>query len=980
MRGSGRAPHGMSHPRVTELFERAIEIAPENLSAWLTDACAGDSALRSEVERLLRADARAARFMETPPLMVSMAAKVISGPAVSMPRQFGAYRVLHSIGVGGMGEVWLAERNDGAFEQRVAIKQLAYPTPGLLHRFRQERQILARLEHPHIARLIDGGVDAAGAPYLIMEYVEGVPITDYARAHALDVPARLRLFARVCEAVQYAHQNLVVHRDLKPSNIFVAADGIPKLLDFGIAKVLASTDEAAPTQTLARLLTPDYAAPEQFHGGLITTATDVYALGVVLYELLADTRPQRSFALDAASGSDGASTPPPSAALDRTTAHATTRRRALRGDLDRITLTALANDPARRYASAEALAADIQRHLEGRPIAARGDNPGYRLRKFARRNRYAVAAGLIVFAVCIAATIVSLHQARLAVQQADRAEAVRQFLVGVFNQASPDENKGQVLTAHQLLEKGEQQLAATPESQPGMRADLTSLIGGLYWRLGDYVRAEPLLKKAISTVDDPRVPDEIKARSLRALADAENEKRLFDSAIAHGREALQFARRAGRAGAQETANTQRAIAIALIGQGHANEAEPLLRGVVSADRRAHGEHSDIVVDDLLVLGQTLDELSRYDESASVLSEAIATARTLHGDLHSSVSNGYNELGLMLGHKGDFAASERPLRESLRINEQLYGANHRETLVARSNLLRVLENRGRFADALEGRLQLLESSRALSDTRPEQLAYAYAFVANDYRGVGELAQAETAYRTSLALWAKVQGSSDGLDSVDPLVNLALNLQLQGRHAEAETAFRTALAIESKHEPPASRWLNRDRGSLGNLLRWDHRYAEALQELRAARAALGTDIKGTDPILIGLQAQLSEAELDAGDSAQAEVTSNEALAMARKALPADNYRLGAPLFASARAKLALGKPAEAEALLREALSVRGPPLPGSDLRVLEVNVSLAAALAATGKNAEAGALVAQMKTALQASPSPYAADLRTRLPSQ
>jgi len=302
--------------RIAELFEQAIDVPANERAAWLAQVCDGDESLRLELEGLLRADERAARFMEHPPALVAAAAPERDDRT---PKQFGPYRVLRRIGVGGMGEVWLGERSDGEFEQRVAIKQVAYPTPGLLQRFRQERQILARLEHPNIARLIDGGVSADGAPYLVMEYVEGVPITEFARAQALDVPSRLRLFLRVCEAVQYAHQNLVVHRDLKPSNIFVTSERVPKLLDFGIAKVLTTTDVDAPTQTIARLLTPDYAAPEQFTGAPVTTATDVYALGVVLYEMLAGTRPQRGDRNGAATPVHAPDPPPPSSVVDRTT-------------------------------------------------------------------------------------------------------------------------------------------------------------------------------------------------------------------------------------------------------------------------------------------------------------------------------------------------------------------------------------------------------------------------------------------------------------------------------------------------------------------------------------------------------------------------------------------------------------------------------------------------------------------------------------
>ncbi|MGH8173757.1 MAG: serine/threonine-protein kinase, partial [Rhodanobacteraceae bacterium] len=513
--------------RIAELFEQAIDVPAAEREAWVARACGDDAALRRDLEGLLRADERAARFMETPPALVAAASPERGDGA---PTQFGPYRVLRRIGAGGMGEVWLGERSDGEFEQRVAIKQVAYPTPGLLHRFRQERQILARLEHPNIARLIDGGVSADGAPYLVMEYVEGVPITEFVREQALDVSARLRLFLRVCEAVQYAHQNLIVHRDLKPSNIFVTVERVPKLLDFGIAKVLSTTDLDAPTQTIARMLTPDYAAPEQFTGAPVTTASDVYALGVVLYEMLAGSRPQRAERSGEAISVLAPDSPAPSTVVDRTTGADPVSRRSLRGDLDRIALTALAADPARRYQSAEALAADIRSHLDGRPIAARGDSAWYRFSKFVRRNRYALAAAALVFAVCIAATVISLQQARRARAEAERAEAVRKFLVGVFAQASPDESKGKPITAHELLDKSEKQIATDLVGQPALTADVTTLLATLYMDVGDYGQAETLLKRT-AAADEAPVPPEIRARTLTVLANLQSDKRESDSAF-----------------------------------------------------------------------------------------------------------------------------------------------------------------------------------------------------------------------------------------------------------------------------------------------------------------------------------------------------------------------------------------------------------------------------------------------------------------
>jgi serine/threonine-protein kinase len=976
--------NAMNRQRVAELFDQAVDLPAGERAAWIASASAGDTDLHAELERLLHADAQAACFMEKPPATIAGAwGKSATAPTSTLPRQFGPYRVLRQIGVGGMGDVWLAERSDGEFEHRVAIKQLAYPTPGLLQRFRQERQILARLEHANIAHLIDGGVDAAGAPYLVMEYVEGVPITAYVRENALDLRARLDLFLCVCEGVQYAHQNLVVHRDLKPSNIFVTSDGVPKLLDFGIAKVLATTDEAAPTQTVARLLTPDYAAPEQFSGGAITTATDVYALGVVLYELLADARPPRSRI--GAGAENGAPEPsPPSAVVGRTTGHA--RRRALRGDLDRIVLTALAHEPQRRYPSAEALAMDIRRYLSGRPISARGDSTWYRFHKFARRNRYALAAATIAFAVCLAATVISLYQARLAREQASlarehaqRAESVRQFLVGVFEQVNPDENKGQPITAHQLLERGEQQLAAIDVNQPAIRADLTALISGLYWNVGDGSRSEQLAPQLKAAAEDPRIPPEIKARGLYQVARIEVERRMFEPAIEHAKRAIALAQQGNESGVKEVSTARRVLASAL--SGHSDPAaEPLLREILASDLVEYGERSQQVIFDLEMLGLTLDELSRGDEAATTLKREIELARSVHGARHSSVVNGLNGLAATLWHSGDLAGAEAAYREALDTETQLLGPDRAETLTIRSNLLGMMERRGQFADALRERTQMLEKKKNLSETRQDSIALITHLIGFDYRELGQFDKAEVAIREALSIWLKVQGSNDEIDSAPPLENLGVTLYLQGRYEEAEAALRHSAAIMLKRTSPSNHWLGRIRGELGDVLRRQRRYPAAVLELSEATAALGTASTSSNeanPVRTVLQAQLSEAQLDAGDAAKAESTATAALTMARKALPAGNYRLGIPLLALAHAEYALARANEAEALLREALAVRSPPHPANDPRVLEVQVALVNALAAQGKQQEASALSARIEPLLKASPSPYAADLRTRL---
>jgi serine/threonine protein kinase/tetratricopeptide (TPR) repeat protein len=422
---------GSRFERLEALFHEALPLSPEERPALLEGACRDDPALKTEVERLLAAHEKAGEFIQVPAATLGgmgAADESLEG------RRIGPYRVVRVLGRGGMGAVYLAERADGSFTQRVAIKLIkrGMDTDHVLARFRAERQILASLNHPNIARLLDGGSTADGLPYLVMEYIDGQPIDAYADAGHLSVPDRLRLFLDVCDAVSHAHGQGVIHRDIKPLNILVTPAGDPKLLDFGIAKVLDDADEVTSTVTGLRLLTPEYASPEQVEGRHATAASDVYSLGVVLYELLTGRSPYRlpsRAPRDVAAAVCTTEPERPSAAVTRApepTAEAVRRRRLdsaahaaatgaatarqlsrlLRGDLDTIVLAALRKDPGRRYRSVAALADDIRRHLDGRPVGARSDGVLYRAGKFARRNRGgAAAAGLVAVAAAVLAAV-----------------------------------------------------------------------------------------------------------------------------------------------------------------------------------------------------------------------------------------------------------------------------------------------------------------------------------------------------------------------------------------------------------------------------------------------------------------------------------------------------------------------------------------------------------------------------------------------
>ncbi len=418
--------------RIRRIYETAIEMTPKAREELIHRECATDADLRQEVERLITVRENLPQWLADPALgPVGPVLEEIANAARSMEgRELRGYKVIRQIGGGGMGSVYLAERADGAYVKQVAIKFVSAENNNssqILERFRLERQILASLDHPNIARLIDAGNTEEGTPYFVMEFVDGQPIHQWCDRHKLNIVQRLELFRTVCAAVQYAHQRLVVHRDLKPGNILVTADGTVKLLDFGIAKLLdaAPTEESAPTLTMLPLMTPEYASPEQAKGEAITTLTDVYSLGVVLYELLTGHRPYnvRSAAAheivrviseeEPTSPSDVVSTTDSGGGRQTITPEAVSRvregdlnklRKSLRGDLDAIVLTTLRKEPARRYSSVEALGADLRRHLEHRPVAAKPDDPWYRASRFIRRN----AAGTMAVALVVILLLCSL--------------------------------------------------------------------------------------------------------------------------------------------------------------------------------------------------------------------------------------------------------------------------------------------------------------------------------------------------------------------------------------------------------------------------------------------------------------------------------------------------------------------------------------------------------------------------------------------
>jgi tetratricopeptide (TPR) repeat protein len=500
-----------THPfwsRVRDLFQAAEALPREQRGAMLDREC-DDPAIRAEVESLLAAHDQAGSFLDRS-VWEMAEQKTFAGSAI------GPYRLTEQIGSGGMGSVFLGVRDDEQFTQRVAIKLVRGAAAGeaLIRRFRQERQILAALEHPNIAHLLDGGATADGLPYLVMEYVEGTPIDQYCSANHCSTHEKLRLFLQLCDAVQYAHRNLVIHRDIKPANVLVTADGTPKLLDFGIAK-LTST-ETQPEATVTRLMTPDYASPEQLLGKAVTTATDVYSLGVLLFELLTGTRP-----FEGQTRRPDSEPPRPSSIV-----HA----RGLRGDLETIVLMAMEVDPARRYGSVEKLADDVRRYLNGHPVAARRASFVYRAWKFAWRNKLPVLAAVAIIVVTVIAFAATLRQKRIAERRFDEVRSLARSIVFELHDAIaelPGSTHARELLVRRALVYLDA-LGKESEDNTPLQLELAAAyvkigdVQGLPYRanLGDTAGALSSYRKAVAIAEAVRAREEADEAALTLLADA----------------------------------------------------------------------------------------------------------------------------------------------------------------------------------------------------------------------------------------------------------------------------------------------------------------------------------------------------------------------------------------------------------------------------------------------------------------------------
>ena len=716
-----------------------LELDADRRAAWIAEHCRDRPDLAAELASLVtHADA-----VGTLERVESSAAFVDAlGAQADAVASVGGWRLVRRVGAGGMAEVFLAERDNEGVLQRAALKLLSqdFASPALRARFVREREILARLSDARIARYFDGGIAADGRPWLAMEYVEGLPIDRHCTEHRLPLRERLRLFRDVCGAVAHAHRHLVVHRDIKPSNVLVSRDGQVKLLDFGIAKPLG-TEEGERTQATARLLTPRYASPEQLRGEPASTATDVYLLGLLLYELVAGRRPFAAhegdaFALERALREDDP--PRPSDALARES-KAAVAARELRGDIDRIVLLALRKDPAARYSSVERLDEDIARFLAGQPVSARGDALGYRLRKWLARHRIAAAALAGALIVAAASAVLLVRQNRLVAEQRDRArsaaaqaEAVKDFLIDLFAEADPAKTLGEKLSVGTVLDKGSARIADGFDAQPDVRAEMLHTIGTVYHALGNHARARELLGQAVALRRPAPDANAELSRSLTELAAVERDDSRLDEGIALAREAVE------RAGADVHA---KARALNELGVGLLMREQDLAgaRAALVASLDAYRSWPDadpvrIAIAEGNLAAVDLNE-GKLDAAESGFRGAVAALAPRLGDVHPEVTALLYNLARLEERRGKLEEAEAHFGRVLAAETQVLGADHPDVAIDRTRLAYVQSERGNYAVAEKTFAEALATLRAKlpkdhKRTAENLMGYAEALVAQD----------------------------------------------------------------------------------------------------------------------------------------------------------------------------------------------------------------------------------------------------------
>jgi eukaryotic-like serine/threonine-protein kinase len=848
---------------VKDLLHQAMQLAPGERARFLDEACSSDGDLRAEVESLLLADeAVRSSFMQSPPQEADLNRMDSVGVPEAGQIFSQRFQLVRKLGEGGMGQVWLAEQTSPVRRQ-VALKLIkaGMYDESVVQRFQSERQSLAIMDHPAIAKVFDAGATPQGQPYFVMEYVPGQPITDYCDQKKVKIRDRLELFIQACEGVQHAHQKAIIHRDLKPANILVVeVDGkpVPRIIDFGLAK--AATPQRAGESLFTQLGhfvgTPGYMSPEQADPNVqdIDTRTDVYSLGVVLYVLLAGLQPfetkrgQKSPPDELLRKLREEEPPRPSAkvSVDRDTSAAAAEARGsepkqlvslLRGDLDWITMKALEKDRARRYGAPSELAADLRRHLDHEPVVARPASAGYRLRKYARRHRAAVvvAAGVVLllagFSVLQGLELRRItHERDRATRERDRATRVTDFMTGMFKVSDPSEARGNSVTAREILDKASNEMETGLAKDPEVQSQMTQVMATTYMNLGLYPRAHELAKRALDARRSLLGPDDPKTlESMAQLGWILNREGQYTEAEKLERQALVDERRILGPEDPLTIETMGNLAYIVQGPGHFDEGEKLAREVIAVATRRLGPESAPVLQSMSCLGVALWNQGRYTEAEQEYRQLLDVQRRVMGPDHPETLRTMGNLALAIQSQGRLAEAVQMMRELLAAEQRVLGLEHRNTLINMSNLADFLSMEGRLAESEKLHRQVLAiESRVLGAEHPYTLLSKES-LADDLFKEGRVHEAEKLQRETLETMVRVLGSEHP-STLHAQTDLAQTLIRGGHYAEAEEIARDAFEADLRTLGPQHPSTLDALQELGTAMAHSHRYPEASKLFR------------------------------------------------------------------------------------------------------------------------------------------------------
>jgi eukaryotic-like serine/threonine-protein kinase len=856
--------------KVQSLFHEAADLPPSEQREFLASRCGDDSALASEVLILLEEDSRGGSMLDRD--VAQLAHQVFGDPSSDSPpfQELGPYRILKALGEGGMGVVYLAERND--LGSRVAIKVLrdAWLSPARRARFAIEQRTLAQLNHPSIARLYDADTSPDGTPFFVMEYVEGIPLTDFCKQHSSTVSSRLRLFREVCEAVLYAHQHAVIHRDLKPSNILVKEDGTVRLLDFGIAKQLESLGDQAPNPTMTglRLMTPAYAAPEQIRGEQVGIQADVYSLGVVLYELLAGRLPfdlsKHTPAQAERVLTEQEPEKPSAAAKNEGPALASQTAWA---DLDVLCLTAMHKDVGQRYQSVEAVIRDVDHYLKGEPLDAQPDTLRYSLGKFVRRNWRTLSAAAAVLSIVVALvifyTIRLTHARNAALEQAARTQRIQHFMLNLFQGGDPSAAPPDDLRVLTLLDRGVQE-ARSLDTEPAVQAELFETLGGIYQKLGKYDQADSLLQSALHTRQSISGPDSVEsAKSLLALGSLRDDQAQYGESERLIRQSLDINKRHLAPNDPAIAKSMLALGTVLADRGAYDQSIAMLEQTVRLYSAPNSAPAD-AADSLHQLANAHFYAGHY-EIATVLNERVLEMyKKIYGDRHPLVADIYINLGAIRYDLGHYSEAEQYDRQALGIVQSWYGRDNPETAIDLTILARALVFQSRYDEATD----LLQQSLAIKERAFGKVHPSVASTLNELGNVasktGKYPLAKQYFNRMADIYRAVYGEHHYLVAT-ALSNLASVYMAQHDWASAEKIFRQVIPLYTETQSATHINTGIARTKLGRVLLRQRRYAQAEAETRAGYDILSPQMDPKVSWLTNARQDLVE-EYDALDQPQ------------------------------------------------------------------------------------------------------------------